>query len=164
MGMSSPPSRFLSEMPPDLLEMSEERSLYSYEAQNTYRRRRRDEDFGYSYDDEEEGEEEEERKYDEVEPRERPGYSSRPVQPQPRSLAEVREFLKMQEQKPAGPVPNAGAPGKILKSGVRVRHHQFGDGVVVSRERIGQDIKLIVDFSRVGRKTLIEKYAKLQAL
>jgi hypothetical protein len=47
---------------------------------------------------------------------------------------------------------------------MRVRHAQFGDGIILSRERAGNDIKLVISFSRVGRKTLVEKYAKLQAL
>ena len=48
--------------------------------------------------------------------------------------------------------------------GMRVRHAQFGDGIILSRERVGNDVKLVITFSRVGRKTLIEKYAKLQAI
>jgi hypothetical protein len=47
---------------------------------------------------------------------------------------------------------------------MRVRHAQFGDGIILSRERVGHDFKLTVTFSRVGRKTLIERYAKLMAL
>jgi hypothetical protein len=47
---------------------------------------------------------------------------------------------------------------------MRVRHEQFGDGIVLSRERAGNDIKLVVTFSRVGKKVLMEKYAKLKAL
>jgi hypothetical protein len=60
--------------------------------------------------------------------------------------------------------PEKPASKNLLKSGMRVRHAQFGDGIVVSRERVGEDIRLVVAFSRVGKKTLMEKYAKLQAL
>ena len=56
------------------------------------------------------------------------------------------------------------AKGSDLKSGMRVRHAQFGDGIIMKRDRYGADVKLTVIFSRVGKKTLIEKYAKLQAL
>jgi hypothetical protein len=45
---------------------------------------------------------------------------------------------------------------------MRVRHPQFGDGIILSREKVGNDIKLTITFSRVGRKTLIERYAKLE--
>ena len=61
---------------------------------------------------------------------------------------------------PAAPSP----PGKTLKTGMRVRHAQFGDGIVLNRERVGNDIKLTITFSRVGKKTLIERYAKLESL
>jgi hypothetical protein len=52
----------------------------------------------------------------------------------------------------------------MFKAGMRVRHEQFGDGIVLSRERSGNDIKLVITFSRVGKKSLIERYAKLKAL
>jgi hypothetical protein len=58
----------------------------------------------------------------------------------------------------------AESPPSRLKQGMRVRHAQFGDGIILSRERVGNDVKLVITFSRVGRKTLIEKYAKLQAI
>jgi hypothetical protein len=47
---------------------------------------------------------------------------------------------------------------------MRVRHAQFGDGIILNRERTGNDVKLTITFSRVGRKTLIERFAKLRAL
>jgi hypothetical protein len=47
---------------------------------------------------------------------------------------------------------------------MRVRHEQFGDGIILSRERTGNDYKLTITFSRVGKKSLMEKYAKLKAL
>jgi hypothetical protein len=47
---------------------------------------------------------------------------------------------------------------------MRVRHDQFGDGIILNREKSGNDIKLTITFSRVGRKSLIERYAKLKAL
>ncbi len=51
-----------------------------------------------------------------------------------------------------------------FRSGMRVRHAQFGDGIIMNRVRIGNDFKLTITFSRVGKKTLIERFAKLQAL
>ena len=149
-GLSSQRSRFLGEMPPDLLDITEERSMYTFEHEPTYRRRKTSDDLEPDYD------------YDEgVKPKISRFSSSEPEDEYPRSLAELRTFL---QKKQAAHAEGSPAPGKILKPGVRVRHHQFGDGIVVNRERVGQDIKLTVEFSRVGRKTLIEKYAKLVAL
>jgi hypothetical protein len=36
-----------------------------------------------------------------------------------------------------------------------IQHVQFGDGIILSREKSGNDVRLVVTFSRVGRKTLI---------
>jgi DNA helicase-2/ATP-dependent DNA helicase PcrA len=47
--------------------------------------------------------------------------------------------------------------------GSRVRHPQFGDGVVVGVIR-GMDARAKIDFGRVGVKTLILRYARLEFL
>ncbi|MCB9847581.1 MAG: UvrD-helicase domain-containing protein [Phycisphaeraceae bacterium] len=47
--------------------------------------------------------------------------------------------------------------------GSRVRHPQFGDGVVVAVVR-GMDARAKIDFGRVGVKTLILRYARLEFL
>ncbi len=55
---------------------------------------------------------------------------------------------------------SAGSEGP-LRPGVRVRHQQFGGGMVLSVEELDDDLKLVVRFDSVGRKTLRAKYAKL---
>jgi DNA helicase-2/ATP-dependent DNA helicase PcrA len=49
-----------------------------------------------------------------------------------------------------------------LKSGMRVRHQQFGIGNIVSVEPLENDAKLVVRFNAVGVKTLRAKYARLE--
>jgi DNA helicase II / ATP-dependent DNA helicase PcrA len=49
-----------------------------------------------------------------------------------------------------------------LRSGIKVRHPQFGVGTVVSVEELDDDMKVVVRFASVGTKTLRAKYAKLQ--
>jgi DNA helicase-2/ATP-dependent DNA helicase PcrA len=49
-----------------------------------------------------------------------------------------------------------------LKPGLRVRHPQFGEGMVLSVEPLEDDAKLVVRFNSVGRKTLRAKFAKLE--
>ena len=134
-------SRFLDEMPPELLdEWSEGRD--------------------YADDDEEDPfavvEDKEEK------PVWKPSAGAAPA-PQPKSIAELRAYLK-QVQPAAKSGDAAHGATRSLKSGMRVRHAQFGDGIILSRQKVGNDFKLIVTFSRVGRKTLIERYAKLEAL
>jgi DNA helicase-2/ATP-dependent DNA helicase PcrA len=138
-GMPSLPSRFLKEVPAEFVEGIDIQAGYVFE-----------EDADYS--DEEEDEDE-----DECDSSEKPAEATSGHQP--RSLAELRAYVEKRNSGKPG-----GAAGPVLKSGMRVRHPQFGDGIILSRERTGTEFKLTVTFSRVGRKTLIERYAKLQAL
>jgi DNA helicase II / ATP-dependent DNA helicase PcrA len=52
--------------------------------------------------------------------------------------------------------------GMALKTGMRVRHPQFGVGSVISIEALHDDTKLVVRFAAVGVKTLRAKFAKLE--
>ncbi len=49
-----------------------------------------------------------------------------------------------------------------LRAGMRVFHDQFGYGVVVGVEGAGETEKATVRFTRVGRKKLVLRYARLQ--
>jgi DNA helicase-2/ATP-dependent DNA helicase PcrA len=49
-----------------------------------------------------------------------------------------------------------------LRSGMRVRHAQFGVGTVMSVEEHNNDLKITVRFNLVGVKKLLAKYAKLE--
>ncbi len=51
-----------------------------------------------------------------------------------------------------------------LKTGARVRHAQFGVGTILSVEPLGDDTKLVVRFVSVGQKTLRAKFAKLEMI
>jgi DNA helicase-2/ATP-dependent DNA helicase PcrA len=142
-GMASLPSRFLKEMPSKLIEGLDTTIGYTYVHSESYRRRQRVEeelDRAFEYREISVGEE--------------------APDIQPKTMAELRSYL----QKVQGAGSQSAGRRPVLKSGMRVRHAQFGDGIILSRERAGNDIKLVISFSRVGRKTLVEKYAKLQAL
>jgi DNA helicase-2/ATP-dependent DNA helicase PcrA len=52
------------------------------------------------------------------------------------------------------------APG--VRTGMRVRHRQFGIGTVVSVEDHGDDVKLTVKFLTAGTKKLLARYAGLE--
>ena len=52
--------------------------------------------------------------------------------------------------------------GHTLRTGMRVRHAQFGVGTVVSVEEHNDDLKITVRFNLVGVKKLLAKYAKLE--
>ena len=94
---------------------------------------------------------------------------SGPAAGQPKSIAELKAYLEQKQKdaaawRPPSSKESRESPDSGLRTGMRVRHEQFGDGIILSRERSGNDYKLTITFSRVGRKTLIEKYAKLKAL
>ena len=59
------------------------------------------------------------------------------------------------------PAPN-GASG--LRKGQRVMHSKYGEGTVLLREGDGEDAKLTVLFARHGMKKLMEKFANLRKL
>ena len=81
----------------------------------------------------------------------------------PKSIAELKAYIE-EKQRQSGKGEERPKGGPLIKTGARVRHEQFGDGIVLSRERAGNDFKLVVTFSRVGKKTLMESYAKLRVL
>jgi DNA helicase-2/ATP-dependent DNA helicase PcrA len=49
-----------------------------------------------------------------------------------------------------------------LRTGMRVRHLQFGVGTVIAVEEHNDDLKITVKFASVGVKKLLAKYAKLE--
>lgn len=56
------------------------------------------------------------------------------------------------------------SPGTRFKPGQRVKHHKFGEGVVLDFEGKGEHERVQVNFSRGGTKWLAAVYAKLQAI
>jgi len=53
-------------------------------------------------------------------------------------------------------------PASGFKLGMRVRHAQFGTGQVIGVEDHNDDVKVTVRFTSVGTKRLLAKYAKLE--
>ena len=50
-----------------------------------------------------------------------------------------------------------------FRPGLRVRHPQFGLGTVLERTGEGEEMKVMVAFSRAGKKKLAVKYANLES-
>jgi DNA helicase-2/ATP-dependent DNA helicase PcrA len=147
-GLASLPSRFLKEIPEELVEGLDTRPDFVFEEDGEYRQR-------YHGDDEKNYGDSSDEPFEEKNG------------PMPKSIAELRAYVQKQNATPSKPAmaKPGGSPGKsLLMAGMRVRHSQFGDGIILNRERAGNDVKLTITFSRVGRKTLMEKYAKLQPL
>ncbi|HEY4010440.1 MAG TPA: 3'-5' exonuclease, partial [Acidobacteriaceae bacterium] len=67
---------------------------------------------------------------------------------------------------PARPKMDIPAPtGRTgLGKGARVRHPKYGEGIIAAREGDGDDAKITVQFTGHGTKKLVEKFAQLERL
>ena len=54
--------------------------------------------------------------------------------------------------------------GSEIKVGVRIEHERFGLGTVTKLEGTGDNLKATVEFSHVGTKQLLLKFAKYKVL
>jgi DNA helicase-2/ATP-dependent DNA helicase PcrA len=153
-------SRFLEEIPSHLMEeaagSSRQNSSYA-----SYGKRTEEEGIGrhYSYEDEDQSA---------VSSYASRGTQiSRPAKPA-NSLDNIAQFFSSRgaavpKSRPKLDIPEpAGSKG--LKSGQRVRHPKYGEGVVFRREGDGEDAKVTVQFSKFGVKKLVEKFAQLERL
>ena len=172
---ASIPSRFLEEIPPHLLEdLSGGRmrasswggyAADSTEAPSRYGRGRTEE-YGsrhYSYEDE-----------DQSTPSHTPQFrvegrtNRQPNVGRGDSVDNIAKFFGGRGVPAKGVRPKLDVPeptgAKGFKSGQRVRHPKYGEGIVFRREGEGEDAKITVQFSGFGVKKLVEKFAQLERL
>jgi DNA helicase II / ATP-dependent DNA helicase PcrA len=158
------PSRFLEEVPPQLLEelgtSSRARQAAQYQSADYGERH-------YSYEDEDQS---------------APSYGSKPrgprtapplrgsgsnggyTGPKYNSIDNIADFFASRGKKfnrPQIPVEKS-AGGGSFRPGQRVKHPKYGEGVVYRREGEGENAKITVQFPRFGLKKLVEKYAHLE--
>ena len=69
---------------------------------------------------------------------------------------------KVREPEPSYSYENEDQSAMGLRTGMRVRHQQFGVGTVIAVEEHNDDLKVTVRFQTVGVKKLLSKYAKLE--
>jgi DNA helicase-2/ATP-dependent DNA helicase PcrA len=96
-----------------------------------------------------------------------------PARVKPKSAAPVRnynsidniaEFFSSRGKKfniPKLPVEESSGK-RGFRPGQKVKHPKYGEGTVYQREGDGEDAKITVQFPRFGLKKLVEKYAQLQ--
>ncbi|MGA3125146.1 MAG: UvrD-helicase domain-containing protein [Candidatus Korobacteraceae bacterium] len=79
------------------------------------------------------------------------------------SIDNIAEFFASRGKKFSRPEMELDKPsaGRGLRKGDRVRHPKYGEGVVYHREGDGEDTKITVQFHSFGLKKLVEKYAQL---
>jgi DNA helicase II / ATP-dependent DNA helicase PcrA len=80
------------------------------------------------------------------------------------SIDNIAEFFASRGKKFHIPKMPAEEPGgkRGFRPGQRVRHPKYGEGTVYQREGDGEEAKITVQFPRFGLKKLVEKYAQLE--
>jgi DNA helicase-2/ATP-dependent DNA helicase PcrA len=164
---ASVPSRFLEEIPPQLMEEigGSRRSSAREAAFSAAAFSEVDEGRHYSYEDEDQSAAARarigrslasERAYS----TKRNGDRSSPYQ----SIDNIAEFFASRGKKFSRPKVEVAEPtGKRgFRPGQRVRHPKYGEGTVYKREGDGDEAKLTVQFPQFGLKKLVEKFAQLE--
>ncbi|MFI5090498.1 MAG: ATP-dependent helicase [Terriglobales bacterium] len=147
---ASVPSRFLDEIPRELLE-----DLGSPRP-SRYEERR---DHEYAHDTHE---------YDFDQRPRRSGSSagrrSSYAGPAYNSIDNIAEFFASRGKKFTRPKVELPEPTgrRGFRPGQKVRHPKYGEGIVFRREGEGEDAKITVKFPRFGEKKLVEKFAQLE--
>jgi len=162
---ASVPSRFLDEVPPQLVEELGNRRRPAAARSNWSDRSRagsssyHDDHSSthYSYEDEDQSASWGARARAE---------KSKPTAPAKsyNSIDNIAEFFASRGKKFNLPKPAAEEPSgkRGFRPGQRVRHPKYGEGTVYQREGDGEDAKITVQFPRFGLKKLVEKYAQLE--
>ncbi|MDP8240603.1 MAG: UvrD-helicase domain-containing protein [Candidatus Hatepunaea meridiana] len=123
---SGKPSRFISEIPSEMLQVSDMTSS------------------GY-------------RKY---KPKQNKDYSSNTIPSASSKKLSPKSRKRTQTKKSKS---SSTLSADELQKGLLVKHPKFGLGVIVKFNRNGEDSRIDIDFDDVGNKTLILKYARLEA-
>jgi len=165
---ASVPSRFLEEVPPQLLEDlgSPRRPSYAQpRAAGPTRAWAGDDYFSTHYDYENEDQTyaagEGSRRAAALDGgKRRPSYTG----PTYNSIDNIAEFFASRGKRFTSPKVQLPEPtGKRgFRPGQRVRHPKYGEGTVFKREGEGDDAKITVQFPGFGLKKLVEKYAQLE--
>jgi DNA helicase-2/ATP-dependent DNA helicase PcrA len=163
---ASVPSRFLEEVP---IQLIEERGKRNRVGASAFARSagRSPASFGesphYSYEDEDQSTNWQSSRGDSARQSNGEKPRSTPAKPY-NSIDNIAEFFASRGKKftvPKAPVEEpTGKRG--FRPGQKVRHPKYGEGTVYRREGEGEQAKITVQFPRFGLKKLVEKYAQLE--
>jgi DNA helicase-2/ATP-dependent DNA helicase PcrA len=165
---ASLPSRFLEEIPAELMEdlspVRPRQQSWSGRGRSAYGDDDMESSRHYSYEDEDQSA----RASSSAAAGSRygGGFAAKPAGKPGGSLDNIAQFFSAKGKGSYAPRPKlevpaaAGATG--FKSGQRVRHPKYGDGVVFRTEGDGDLTKVTVQFAKFGVKKLVEKFANLE--
>jgi len=167
---ASVPSRFLEEIPTQLIEelgisgrrTAAQRNFPAYEnragwgAQRPASARTGISDphgHHYAYEDEDQS----------VQWNEDAAPTRKPTAPKYNSIENIAEFFASRGKKFSLPKVQVEEPKgrRGFRPGQKVKHPKYGEGTVYQREGEGEEAKITVQFPRFGLKKLVEKYAQL---
>jgi DNA helicase II / ATP-dependent DNA helicase PcrA len=153
---ASVPSRFLEEVPPELMEELGVSRKARVGTGALARPAGRSPAVHYAYEDEDQSAAWASRKQRRTPP-------SSPVRSY-NSIENIAEFFASRGKKFSLPkVPVDEPKGKEgFRPGQKVKHPKYGEGTVYQREGEGDEAKITVQFPRFGLKKLVEKYAQLE--
>jgi len=155
---ASLPSRFLEEIPAELLEdLSPVRARSFGGGRSAYGDDDLESNRHYSYEDEDQSHR----------PTPAARYGKAAAKPASTgSLDNIAQFFSSKGKSGYAPRPKLEVPAAEgatgFKSGQRVRHPKYGDGVVFRTEGDGELTKVTVQFAKFGVKKLVEKFANLE--
>src|SRR5437016_1688136 len=150
-------SRFMEEIPEELLEELGSSRSGAY-GPSSYSSREDEHAAGhYNYEDEDQSAS---ASYETPRKKTKSTYSGQKYN----SIDNIAEFFASRGKKFTRPqVPLEEPRGRgAFKPGQRVKHPKFGEGTVYQREGEGENAKVTVQFLRFGLKKLVEKYAQLE--
>ncbi|HEX8814952.1 MAG TPA: UvrD-helicase domain-containing protein [Terriglobales bacterium] len=155
---ASIPSRFLEEVPPELMEETggSRRRSTTQAATPAPQRSGFDRETHYSYEDEDQS-----AVWASPKPQQRkPSHTG----PKYNSIQNVAEFFASRGKRFNLPklAPEEPSGKRGFRPGQKVRHPKYGEGLVYQREGEGEEAKITVQFPRFGLKKLVEKYAQLE--
>ncbi len=155
---ASVPSRFLEEVPADLVEElgGSRRKRESSRTRVPVSHDLPQEQAHYAYEDEDQST----ANWAARNPSRAPAYSGRSYN----SIDNIAEFFASRGKKFSIPKTLVEEPKgqKGFRPGQKVRHPKYGEGTVYHREGEGEEAKITVQFPRFGLKKLVEKYAQLE--
>ncbi len=155
---ASVPSRFLEEVPAELVEElgGSRRKRESSRTRVPVSHDLPQEQAHYAYEDEDQST----ANWAARNPSRAPAYSGRSYN----SIDNIAEFFASRGKKFSIPKTLVEEPKgkKGFKPGQKVRHPKYGEGTVYHREGEGEEAKITVQFPRFGLKKLVEKYAQLE--
>jgi len=158
---ASVPSRFLEEVPPQLIEeLGVSRARASRDRVGTgvlarpAERSSAESETHYAYENEDQS----------AVWRSHSQSQQTPSRPKYNSIENIAEFFASRGKKFTLPkVPVEAPTGKKgFRPGQKVKHPKYGEGTVFRREGEGEEAKITVQFPRFGLKKLVEKYAQLE--